>query len=378
MKKIPVIMIACVLLLSCANLTLPIEPPETSIYKDCVGMNYVIKGMVYVGSVDSANALSGVPVLFSQNSNCSPTAGGQTAYTAEDGSFEFKVYIHDTDTFDFLVEVEGYDSLSARTGGFDYLASSRLPVVMVLQPSKTPAELAQSWQANIDQLSTLLSAQKIPQHLLVQKPILQGDEFDIMTVFDVLDHIRMAEGYQLAYVYIYDSMGSYPRLYVHSTDEAPYTTASEYYAERPECSSRKDAPPQCEHMQYIVTDSSEMGYLQWILMYVMGRQFYLDWHANYNDTTLVATYEALDRIVTKHLDKSMGYPMSKVQIEKARTIDPTPQITIGDETVAVRVVWFTKWGGFFETRHKLSRTFPHTILETSSKILLDYDCGVMY
>ncbi|MCJ7622185.1 MAG: hypothetical protein MUO76_01685, partial [Anaerolineaceae bacterium] len=101
---------------------------------------------------------------FSQTSWCSPTAGEQTTLSAEDGSFEFEVYIHDTDTFDFLVEVDGYDSASARTGGFDYLASDRLPVVIVLQPIKTPAELAQSWQANIDQLNDLFGSQTIPQH----------------------------------------------------------------------------------------------------------------------------------------------------------------------------------------------------------------------
>lgn len=379
MKNLILISIICMALVGCANATVPVDstfakptPPS------CVGMNYAIKGVVYTGSVDRANTLSGVPVSFSQTSWCSPTAGGQTAYTAEDGSFEFKVYIHDTDTFDFWVEVEGYDLASARRVGFDYLAGNRSSVELVLQPKETSAELAQTWQEDIDQLSALLSSQKTPQHLLVQKPILQGDEFDIMSVFEILGHISMAEGYQLSYVYSYDPMGSSPWLYAHSTDKAPFTSASEYFAEWPECSSRKDMPTHCDPMQYVVADGSGLGYLEWFLLYATGDHFYLDWHANIKDATFIATNEALDELVTQLSKTSFGYPLDKDQAEKVRAIGTTPKVSIDDETVTMRVVWFTKWGGFFETEYVLSRTFPYTILITNMDNLLDYNCGVMY
>ena len=293
------ILIICCLLGGCnpsIETPLPVNPTPAkpnATPTSCIGMNYAIKGAVYAGSVDSANALSGVPVSFSQHSNCSPTAGEQTAYTAEDGSFEFKVYIHDTDSFNFLVEVDGYDAASARTGGFDYLARSRLPVVLVLRPSESSAGLAQSWQENIDRLSALLNAQKVPPHLLKEKSILQGGEFDVMTVFNVLDHIHMAEGYQLAYVYHKDNLGGFPRLYVHSTTKTPHTTAAEYYAGQPECSSMKNAPVHCDPMQSIEADGSQLGYLQWVLLKETGGQFYLNWHANIKDMTFIATDAAI-------------------------------------------------------------------------------------
>ena len=106
------------------------KPTPTS----CAGMDYVIEGMVYVDSADSINILSGVPVRLSQTSWCSPTAGEHIIHTAEDGSFEFNIYIHDTDTLDFLVDIEGYRSASVRRKGLDYLAADRLPVELVLQP----------------------------------------------------------------------------------------------------------------------------------------------------------------------------------------------------------------------------------------------------
>lgn len=247
-----------------------------------------------------------------------------------------------------------------------------------LAAKPTPTELAQAWQANIDQISALLESQRIPQHLLEEKPVLRGDEFDIMSVFDVLDHISMAEGYQLAYVYKYDPMGSYPRLYAYSTEETPFISAVEYYTEQRECSSMKDAPASCyPHMRYVVADGSELGYLQWVLLFATGEQFYLHWHANMKDTAFIATSEALDELVTQLTENALGDPLDKEQAEKAKKIDPTPQVTIEDETVTVRVVWFTKWGGFFETEHVLTRTFPHTILKTSKRNLLSYDCGIM-
>lgn len=354
----------------------PVKPAPTPTY--CIGMNYAIKGAVYAGSVDSANALSGVPVSFSQHSNCSPTAGEQTAYTAEDGSFEFNVYIHDTDSFNFLVKMDGFETASARTGGFDYLAKSRSPVVLVLRPSEASTGLAQSWQENINRLSALLNAQKVPPHLLEEKPILQGGEFDVMSVFEILDHIHMAEGYRLAYIYHKDNLGGFPRLYVHTTAKKPYTTTAEYYAGQPECSSMKNAPTNCDPMQSIETDGSELGYLQWLLLKETGGQFYLNWHANNKDMTFIATDAALDRLVADLEQTKFGYPISAEQAEKAQGLDPSPEVSKDETTVFVRVVWFSKWGGFFETRYRISRDFPHSILETTRSTLLEYNCGVVF
>lgn len=378
------ILIICWLLGGCSSsIETPLPIHSTNIKTNptptsCTGMNYTIKGAVYAGSVDSANALSGVPVSFSQHSNCSPTAGEQTAFTAEDGSFEFRVYIHDTDSFNFLAEMDGFEAASARTGGFDYLASSRLPVVLVLHPSETSTGLAQSWQENIDRLSALLSAQKIPPHLLEEKSVLQGNEFDVMTVFNILGHIHMADGYKLAYVYHNDYLGGFPQLYTHSTAKTPYLTTAEYYAAQPECSSMKNAPVHCDPMHSIEVDKSDLGYLQWVLLKETGGQFYLNWHANIKDKTFIATHAALDRLISDLEQTKFGYPISAEQAEKARMLDPSPEVIKDETTVFLRVVWFSKWGGFFESRYSLSRKYPHAILEKTITTLLEYQCGVVF
>lgn len=265
-----------------------------------------------------------------------------------------------------------------------YLIRSLLILITVMISScqfgwprnEDPSELALAWQANIDQLRELLSSQRIPEHLLAEKPILRGDEFDIMSVFDVLDRISMAEGYRLGYVYRYDPMGSSPLHYVQPADSPPYASLAEYREARAECFESGAKPPDCNPMQYVRSDGSELGYLQWTLLYAMGGQFYLYWHANYNDVTAVATEEGMEGILTRIAGECMDLDLGqKIALKR---IDPTPEVEIGADTVTVRAVWFTKFGGFFETRQTLSRAFPHTILESEHNTLLDYDCGLVY
>jgi len=168
-------------------------------------------------------------------------------------------------------------------------------------PAEKPSDAALSWQEDIEQVRKLYGSQSIPQHLLNEDAVLQGDEFDVGTAMEILDHLSMADGYQLAYVYKYDPMGSYPVLYAHLEDSPPFTSLKEYTSAHPECFQSSEKPSHCSYQQLIETDGSEIGYLQFVLLNEMGRQFYLDWHANYNDTTLIATEKALDQIQNKVL-----------------------------------------------------------------------------
>ena len=88
--------------------------------------------------------------------------------------------------------------------------------------------LASAWQEDIDQLRRLLKSQSIPEHFLVDDPVLMSGEFDLMSVFEILDHIWMEEGYKLAYVYHYDFMGGYPIIYAYNIETEPFVSHQEY------------------------------------------------------------------------------------------------------------------------------------------------------
>jgi hypothetical protein len=224
----------------------------------------------------------------------------------------------------------------------------------------TSDDLAINWQHNIDLLYHVYKSQVIPEHLQTEQPVFRGAEFKIMRIFEFLDHLSMLPGYQLAYSYYYQSsFAGNPTLYAC---EAPfYGTPDSTNCHR-------------NHLYYVVTDGSELGYLQFILLYVMGDQFYIYWHADYGkDKLLVATDEALTAILLEIEDS-----FNDQQIAQAGLIDPQPRVAIGEDTVTIRVVWFTKFGGIFESTYQVNKDHPHTtkMLETNS--LLEYDCGIMY
>lgn len=237
-------------------------------------------------------------------------------------------------------------------------------------------ELAIAWQANIDELSALFRSQQLPPYLMEDDPVLQGDEFDIMSVFDILNRIGVLEGYRLAYVYHYDGMGGYPVLYAIEEGAQPYASLEEFRSAQPDCFEATLRPTHCDILTYLETDGSDLGYLQLLLFDEMKGQFYLYWHAAYRDTRFIATPEALDSLLTQISDPFI--PLTGAQQRQVEKIDLSPQVIIGDETVEIRAVWFTKWGGFFESRYVLSKDHPHLILESEDLNLIEYDCGIMF
>ena len=53
-----------------------------------------------------------------------------------------------------------------------------------------------------------------------------------------------------------------------------------------------EAAPETGYLDYVQTDGSEEGFFQLALLTLMGDQFYLWWHANYNDQQIMASPNA--------------------------------------------------------------------------------------
>lgn len=99
-------------------------------------------------------------------------------------------------------------------------------------------------------------------------------------------------------------------------------------------------------MTHVQADGTAESYFQLVLISIMGGQFNLDWHANYNDTRVVWDSEALETLLEK--DDSVGNEMSSATKARARRIHLEPVIEIKSDTVSVQIVTFTKWGDFLE------------------------------
>lgn len=246
-----------------------------------------------------------------------------------------------------------------------------------------PLGVVASPQATVDALAAAQPSGRIPDHFRAEdfaEVVRNEDDFDVNTYFTVLTHLSMEPGWVVDYLYRMRGMGGSPFVHARPADQGPYTSVEEYVA-----ATAGGAAPDAkrdysrEYLAHIKVDDTREGYFQFVSLMIMGGQFYLDWHAAYNDTTLVCDQEALEATMKAagSAFESDGLP-GDVQ-KAARRLDLTPTVTLlDDSTAVVRVVTFSKWGGFIESRYTVSRQFPHSILDEVHTTLVEYDCGVQF
>ena len=213
-----------------------------------------------------------------------------------------------------------------------------------------------------------LQPDKIPEHLM-ETGIKQGDEFDTNQYFDALTHVSMRAGYALDYVYQGDSLGAFPMLYARPLDLAPYA-------------SMKDVPGNTQlpdFHEYLDVDDVEQGYFEYVVMDIMAGQFYLFWHANYNDMEIVCNRDDVNDIISGVNAGDFGNDLDLGQQTKARGIkNIEPAVRLTGDVAIVEVVAFTKWGGFYRLIYTISREAQHKIIDVQQEELVPYDCGVMF
>ena len=236
----------------------------------------------------------------------------------------------------------------------------------------TPASSCQAWQEGVDAFAELNHSQELPIHLMQENPAKTGEEFDVCEYFDVLDHLSMEPGLVLDYVYYDGGIGREPILYVRQQDQAPYMTYAEYVDAGETPFSFDES--RYAYLNHVQIDDTEEGFFQFVMLRIMGGQFYLFWHALYNDHIVVANHEGLEEI----LSDLGNFGVSDEQEDAARALDLAPVVEMDDETVTVKVVVFTKWGGFSRGTYVINREFPHTILDSDIEVLVEYDWGILF
>jgi hypothetical protein len=223
-------------------------------------------------------------------------------------------------------------------------------------------------QDTVDKMAALREGLEFPEHFQVENPGRTGEEFDPNEYFSVLKHLSMEPGYALDYVYQMDFMGGYPILYTRPVDQPRYLTMEDF----------TEAPAGAidDYMAHIQADGTPESYFELVLMEINAPQFYLWWHAGYNDMQVVADSRGLDAILSNPDEFGLDLPADVKRA--ARKLDLTPVIEIGEDTVTVKVITFTRWGGFYQETYTIQKEFPHTIIEVKSEQLIPYDCGIMF
>ena len=209
---------------------------------------------------------------------------------------------------------------------------------------------------------------EFPDYFQQENPVKQGGEFDPNRYFEVLTHLKMQDGFTLDYVYSFQGIGGQPLLYARPADGKPFQTEKDFRAASP-----------ASFVSAVETDDTPEAYLQLSLLALMGAQFYLYWHAGYNDSQILCGSSDVERMISENAQANFGTPLNVSQKLQARAISqPGPAVEIKADRVVVSMVVFTNWGGFIRRTYTINRAFPHTILDVQSETLVEYNCGVMF
>jgi len=268
-------------------------------------------------------------------------------------------------------------------------------LIVSLQPSSSQSEMAEDdleivepqWllvttisppdsRDVVTEFEALLDSQEFPDHLMAEDAEKAEGDFDISLYFTVLDRLSMDRGRVLDYVYDYSGIGGSPVLYARKASLTPYRNYSEYLAAdaAADPTEREDY-----YLKYIASDGTPEGFFQLALLLIQGEQFYQFWHANYNDDRIVSDQEDA-RTAPADLTGWVGENESTTEglLAEVAEIDLTPVVLMNQDQVKVEVVVFTKWGGFVKRSIAMEREFPHLILWEKSKVLVPYNCGIMF
>jgi hypothetical protein len=191
-----------------------------------------------------------------------------------------------------------------------------------------------------------------------------GVRFDANEYFTVLSHLAPEDRYVLDYVYYAPDGFGAPYLYARRDNEPKIENYSEY---------EKDGFE--NYLSHIRVDGTAEGYYELVLLKIMGVQFYLYWHAGYYDLEVVSSRERLEEIIESLNERN--HSLTDEQAESIMQLDVTPRVIFKGDKVRVRVLVFTKWGGFFERVYTINRNFPHKMIEDEIQ-LIPYNCGIVF
>ncbi len=205
----------------------------------------------------------------------------------------------------------------------------------------------------------------IPRHLMQENPVRAATDFDPNTYFTVLTHLSMKSGYVLDYVYHYSDMGGEPHLYARPVDETPSGSLAEHWD--------RDGQRESRLLPFLVTDGSPDGFFQLVVFLRLAGQFYLWWHANYNDLQILTSPEDIEALISVTVDR-----LEEGKTTALRAIDPRPTVEVSDDRAAVTYCTFTKWGGLKRLKECFCRLPPHLLLERQLLGEVKYHCGILY
>jgi hypothetical protein len=220
----------------------------------------------------------------------------------------------------------------------------------------------------------------LPQHFLSEPPVRTPQDFDPNQYFTVFTHLSLDRGYTLDYVYFLDDLGGKPVIYARRAGSPSFQSYAEFLQSYGEEVSGERSYGSLKHegdyLEKIRPDGTPESYFEFAALALLGNQFYLWWHGLYNDTMILCEKSDLERIDQDLRDFDLTLPAKVAQ--RAQQIDFTPAVLVEEQSVTIRLVTFSKWGGFWEYVYVMDKANPAHLLDAQYNPLVEYDCGIAF
>jgi len=209
---------------------------------------------------------------------------------------------------------------------------------------------------------------ELPPDLILGREPPTEEALDVGRYFEVLTHLSMQEGYTLRWVYRDDKLGGFPVLYALPAGQEPFASLAEVPA-------GVELPSPFEHLR---ADGTERSFFELVVFRIMAGQFFLVWHAAYNDAQIVCDADAAQAIVESVNAGGFGRALDAAQRAQVRAMTAIePRVRLTATSAIVEMVVFSKWGGFSRHTYTVRRSSPHRI-EVQMETLVRYDCGILF
>lgn len=234
-----------------------------------------------------------------------------------------------------------------------------------------------------DAAETIDAFQRLQESILYTvKPVSDGPRpsgsFDPNRYLDVLTHLRLPPDFVLDYYYhgmgdgVDVSGGGEPILYVRHKQDTPLTIHPDSCLNDDDRSAMFGTWSPVRASALLIPDCSEASWFELVLFRIMAPQFYLHWHANYNDFQIVASREQLEKII------EASSRMKPETVAAASNLSLKVLVDFGEPNhVSVTYAGFTKWGGLSRREVRISNHFPYlNIGDSIIRETVNYHCGI--
>jgi hypothetical protein len=254
------------------------------------------------------------------------------------------------------------------------------PVPTISVISQSALSMSNECRTVVDGLYNSKKDLGLPDHFTAENPVRLDSEFNPNSYFSVLKHLKLMSGYKLDYIYFNDELGGLPLVYARKSGSAPFQSYTELLKSFGEEMAGERSYGEIRHkydyLEKIQIDKKPESYFEFVTLAFLGDQFYLWWHALYNDAKILC-----DSSDMQYVDAEMkGFDIEFPQDVKDRVseIDFSPVVIVDENSVTVRYITFTKWGGFFENVYVMDKDYPMQLLDVKFNPLIEYDCGISF